>query len=96
MIYSYIPFLVPVLTALSLLVGQSQGHGDGEDATTIIAVSVAIPVAVCIVFMVILAALMLIVVNYVRAKLRRGGMVNFTTGDLLRHDVDRNDHVVTL
>jgi len=75
---------------------DSPEHSDGKDTTTIIAVSVAIPIAVCIVFMVILAALMLIVINCVRSKLRKGGMVNFTTRDLLRRDVDRKDHVVTL
>jgi len=79
-----------------LLVGQSQEHGDGEDVTAIIAVSVAIPVAFCIVFMVILGALALVLLNYIQAKLRKGGMVNFTTGDLLRRDIDRRDHAVTL
>jgi len=90
------------LTGLSLVLGQSgysSGGADsasGDSTSLIIALSTAVPVAFCIVLMVILAALALITISYIRARLRKGGMVNFTTGDLLRHNIDRKDNITTL
>ena len=67
--------------------GSSSGSADGsggDNTSLIIALSVSIPVAFCVMLAVIIGALALIVVNHIRVRLRQGGMVNFTTGDLLR------------
>jgi len=55
---------------------------------------VVLPVVFCATLLVILGALALIAISYLRARFRRGGMVNFTTtGDLLRRNVDRRDNL---
>lgn len=79
--------------------GSSFGDADGsgsDNTSLVIPLAVSIPVAFCFVLMVILGAFAFIIINYIRSKLRQGGMVNFTTGDLLRRNADRRDDVATL
>jgi len=83
-----------------LILGQNgpspDYSGRGDSTSWTIAVSIAFPVAFCIVLMVILGALALIMISYLRARFRQGGMVNFITGGLLRSNADRKDNVATL
>lgn len=75
---------------------SSDNLGSGDSQSWIKAVSVAVPVAFCIVLLTIFGTFALIMIGYLRARFRRGGMVNFTTGDLLRRNADINDDIATL
>ena len=71
-----------------MVLGQSTSSTASDGKDWVIAVSVAIPVASCIVLVVVLVVLVLLTLRYLRSRFRRGGMVNFTSRDSLRHNTE--------
>jgi len=65
-----------------------ESSGDGISNTLIIIVSVVVPIVLLTVPVVIFVVFSIALARYLQARYRKGGMVNFTTGDLLRPDAE--------
>ena len=63
-----------------------ESSGDGISNTLIIIISVVVPIALLTVPVVIFIVFSVALARYLQARYRKGGMVNFTAGDLLRPD----------
>jgi len=93
--HRFVTSSLSLLTALSLLLGQAQSSpvdtessGDGISNTLIVVLSVIVPIALLAVPAVIFIVFSIALARYLQARYRKGGMVNFTTGDLLRPDAE--------